>query len=64
MRMLKRNKRLMIVGDDGRKVYVPPDFLRAKVMRPALTALAERLAAGEGIAAIIEFETALRPNPK
>lgn len=62
MRVLKRNKRLIILGDDNRPIYVPPDFLRSRVTRPALAALADKLAAGAGIEAIVEFETSLRPG--
>lgn len=58
----KLHKRLVIcTRDTGSVVYHMPGFLRPVQDRSVLARLAERLMAGNGISAIIAFETAHNP---
>lgn len=59
--VVKRNKRLHIVRDDGTSIYTPPNFLRLP-NREVLWAVARELTAGrEYIEAIMDFEAMHRP---
>lgn len=65
----KRNKRLIITDRDGKTAYCMPDFLKPVANRGVMQALADRMAGGYDIRAIIEFEAAHRrerrqPRPR
>lgn len=63
LEVAKVNKRLIICEADTNKlIYAMPNFLVPIRDRSVLQELADRLSAGDGITAIIEFETAHNPR--
>lgn len=59
LEVAKVNKRLIIRDVlTGARVYVMPDFLKPVRDRGVMKALAQRLEAGDGVTAVIDFETA------
>lgn len=63
LEVAKINKRLVIRDATTKAtVYCPPSFLRPVRDRDVMRQLAERMSDGEGIAAIMAFETAHSPR--
>jgi hypothetical protein len=56
MQIIKRNKRLYIVDDNGDDVYSPPNFVHIQ-SRKQLRTLAEAIVAQGYIQAVMDFES-------